>query len=631
LKYLIINLTDETVVPYPISKDNEERYIGGKALAARILYDLTSPGISPFDEKNILIFNTGPLTGSGAPSASRFNITSRNVLTGGVASSNCGGNFGIKLRKAGLDGIIIYGKAKHPSYITIDNGSVEFHSAKKLWGLSTSRTQAEFDSRWGACVIGPAGEHLVNYATITSEERVAGRTGIGAVMGSKQLKAILARGDNSIPIADTTGFKKMQKQWYKTLREHSFTGDLLPNQGTMFLIEKTVQTRMIPVHNFRDDIRDERINRLTGRYFTKHHLTKQTGCVTCPVQCGRRTLLDGKQIKGPEFETVSLMGPNMDNYDMESIIRWNYSADELGIDTMSLGATLAFAMELNEEGLADFGISFSDNKKVDRLINDIAYRRGKGDDLANGTKYLSEKFGGVDYAPHAKGLELAAYNPRYSVGLGLGYATANRGGCHLGGGYTSIVEGIGPFGLDPVKPAGKAIMTLFMQNLLEAISTVGSCIFTSYTILPDFLHKMQHNPVGKILLAGVTPILIACLTIVRKMWTILGFHLWLLPHTKTVESVIGKKMHLGNFIKLGEITFTIERLYNTREGISAADDKLCRRLARNLDTSDTRDQRVPLKELLPQFYKLRGWDSNGIPEDKLLRRLGIDVTAHPLD
>jgi len=623
--YLYIDLTARTVREYEVSDRLKELYLGGKGLAARILYDATPAGVDPLSPDSVLIVNTGPLTGSGAPCSSRFNVTAKSPLTGAILSSNCGGNFGIHLKKAGVDGLVIKGRADAPTWIHIEDGQVEFRDASDLWGLDTEETQERLPRKDGKIVIGPAGENGVVYANIISQERAAGRGGAGAVMGSKKVKAITASGKRKAPVADPEAFTTDVKAWIKILKEHPSTGSSMPMFGTAQFINRCNATNTLPTRNFKHGS-FEHAEDVSGEALAATRLTRNFGCVSCVIKCGRRVEVDGKDVKGPEFETLGLLGPNLENADLGLICEWNYRADLMGLDTISLGNTLGFAMELNERGMWDSGLEFGRTDGISQLIEDIAYRRGIGGELAEGVKRLSEKYGGSDFAMHAKGMEFASYEPRGAVGHGLGYAVSNRGGCHIGGGYMIYLEANGPLTMDPLTPRAKPQLTALMQTLLDAISDSGSCQFTAFTAIPAQAVKMK--PYGTLYRVAAKAM--------EAMGPALGFTLRhpgalpvippmaLMQHPKALTDLTGIKMTFGRYVSIGLRTYLIERMFNMREGFTGADDSLPRRA-----TEETQDGNpasvVPLREMLPVYYRVRGMDSGGVPTSRTLARMKVQV------
>ncbi|MEW8977929.1 MAG: aldehyde ferredoxin oxidoreductase family protein [Symbiobacterium sp.] len=637
-RMLQIDLSARQVSEYPVTDEQRERYLGGKVLAARILADLITGPIDPFGPENVVVITTGPLTGTGAPMATRFNVSTISPLTGLLASSNCGGSFGLHLKKAGYDGLVITGRAEAPVWLEITEDGVRFHDASHLWGMTTSETQAALPPRAGKLVIGPAGENRVRFAGLASDDRMAARAGGGAVFGSKNLKALVAYGRKTVPVARPERVKALYKEWAQALRSHPITGNQLPRLGTAGLLAGMQAHRMLATRNFSRG-RFDQFDAVSGETLAEEHLIRNGGCAGCPVHCGREVLLPeeppnaaetaaaaagdgrkGRRVKGPELETLVLLGPNLENADLSAIIRWNYLLDELGMDSISTGGTIAFAMELNEKGLWENGLRFGEVENLPQLFDDIAHRRGIGDLLAEGSRRLAQRFGGMSFAMQVKGLELPAYEPRGAVGQGLGYAVANRGGCHLNAGYLAVLEGLG-LEMDPHTPRGKAALTILMQDLMEGISAAGNCLFSSYDVFPA---PLLHRPNGWLtrtvnrLLPWLGP---AVALIHRLPW--LPMHLPGLPVTRALEAVTGMKMDLGRLKGIGERGYNLERLVNVRLGVTAADDDLPERLKAVEQVPGDPRTRVPLEVMKRQYYRLRGWTPDGVPTPRLLRRLGL--------
>ena len=626
-KYALIDLSTGKVSDYPISKELFTKYIGGKALGSRLLFDLMPAGVDPLTKENVMIVNTGPMNGTGAPSSSRFNVSFKNVMTGGIASSNCGGQFGVMLKAAGFDGIILMGGAEKPSYIEILDGEITLKSADHLWGMDAEKVQEEFNPHWGKLVIGPAGENGVHYAAAVSGERVAGRCGAGAVLGVKNIKALVAFGTKKAPILHKEEFDKYNAKFINFLRTHPMTGNSLPRYGSAGLLNNANASHALPTKNFSKG-QYEHADKITGEALADTVLTRNSGCVSCPIRCARRVMVDGKEVKGPEYETVGLFGANIENYDLEWIDEINYVADIYGMDAISLGGTIAFAMELQEKGMADFGLHFGSKEGVLEAIHDIAYGIGAAKELGLGSKLLSEKYGGKDFAIHAKGLELASYEPRRSVGMGLGYATSSRGGCHLNGGYAALIETVGVVAVDTQTPKGKAELTVFFQNMIEATSASGFCLFTMMAVIPGFLSNLgPAHPITRF----VSKFLITARPVLGVMWNlmpgILPFNwLYLVPYAQSLKLATGLSVTAGSFLQAGERAFNTDRLFNLREGLTGKDDALCDRLTKTPQDPTKPNTVVPLDKMLPRYYKVRGWDKNGVPTAKKLKKLGITVS-----
>lgn len=625
--YAKVDLTTGRWERFEISQEYFKKYIGGKCLAARLLLDLTEPGLGPLDERAVIIVNTGPLNGTGAPSSSRFNLSFKNVLTGGIASSNCGGQFGVMLKRAGFDGLIITGRAAEPSVLEALDGEIRIRPAPELWGLDAEKTQERFPEWYGKLVIGPAGENGVLYASAISGERVAGRCGSGAVLGSKKLKALVAYGSKRPEIYDREAFDRFILKWIRFIKRHPMTGQSLPRYGSAGLVNKANATNALPTKNFQRGHFDE-ADAVSGETLTETRLIRNSGCVSCPIRCERRVPVDGRELKGPEYETLGFFGPNIEAADMDTVLRMNWLCDIYGVDTISFASSLAFAMELKERGMADFGLEFGRTDKLEDILLKVVNREGIYSDIADGTKRMAAKYGGEDFAINSKGLELASYEPRRSVGMGLGYAVANRGGCHLNGGYLALLESVGVLSMDALTPKGKAQFTAFMQDALEAVSSAGCCLFSAQTFVPGVFFKLGPNsPVTK-LVGKVMPHMGPMVALLLNITPAIAFNsLLLLPHAEALRRATGLRMFTGQFLDLGERSYNLERLYNLREGLTAKDDSLPKRLTRDLqDPSDSRT-RVPLEKMLPVYYNVRGWDAAGRPTRRTLRRLGMEEAS----
>lgn len=623
-KVMKINLSTKEVSDYPFEDHDRELYIGGKTMAAKILSDHLKGNETAFSEENMLVITTGPLTGSGAPSSSRFNVSSLSPQTGLLASSNCGGSFGYFLKKAGYDAMILQGQSDEHIRIVIRNDKVSFENADDLWGMSTSKTQEQLPKRGGNIVIGPAGENLVKYACIVSEERVAGRAGLGAVMGWMKVKAVSVSGNKTVPVHNEIKNKKNNIKWYKSLKKHPITGDILPRLGTANLLSKMQSKGLLATKNFTYG-QFEDYEKVSGEALAKDYNIVNKGCLSCPMKCARTVQVDGKSVKGPELETLGLLSSGLLNNDMSRVIRWNNELDELGMDTISAASTLAWAMEANEKNLWDNDLSFGDTDQISQLWTDIAFRKGIGDELAEGSRWLSHKYSGTEFAMHSKGLELSAYEPRRAVGQGLGYAVSNRGGCHLNGGYLVFLEGLG-IGINPQTTHGKADLTMMMQDLMEMISATGQCLFTSYAMFPGALVKNPNAFYTKILNA-VIPYCGGTVRLMNKFPLALKLHLPVFPHTRSFEYVTGMKMSFGKYLRAGERGYNLERLVNSRFGVDAKADTLPERLTKTPQIAGKPKSIVPLDRMKVSYYRARGWSQRGLPTKRTLKKLKIEEVA----
>lgn len=626
-KVLEVDLSSARIKKYSLPDRLLELYVGNKGLGARLLYDMLPPATDPLAEKNVFIVTTAPLTGSGAPSSNRFNITTKSPLTGAIVNSNCGGNFGIYLKRAGYDTLIITGKAGRPVYLKVDGDNVTIEDAAALWGLDTQKTQEQLPAGMGKIVIGPAGENLVKYACVISEERVAARSGVGTVMGSKNLKAVVAGGEQKVLVANEDKFKNTCKKWRELSRQHPATGVELPRYGTSAFVNKCNATYTLPTRNFRYGTFAE-ADAVSGETLAEKYLVKNIGCHGCPVACGRQVELNGKKIKGPEYETVGLLGPNIMNADLKAIIEFNYQADLLGLDTITLGNTLGFVMEAGEKGLLKTDLAFGKTDQISRTIEDIAYRRGFGDDMAEGVRYLSRKYGGEEFAIHVKGLEIASYEPRGAVGQGLGYAIGSRGGCHIAAGYPIYLEANGPITVDPLATTGKPGLVILNQTTMEAVSALGCCIFTVYMFLPKQLLELNARSrfASKMIRSGFLyggNLIGKALSL--PAWTLpVPPPFFMLPQVKAHALCTGRRFTLGRLMELGKRVVNMDRIFNLREGLTAADDTLPARLTEELQRVEEPNSRVPLAKMLPKYYNFRGWSSDGVPRPKTLKALRIE-------
>ncbi len=632
---LRIDLTTRAVTEYPWTDEQRRTTLGGKVMAAQILYDLLEPGCDPLGPDNVLVISTGPLTGTGAPSTARFNLSALSPLTGIVASSNCGGPFGTYLKKAGADALVITGASSEPVWLEISDGGgadtgptgpvVTFHPAEELRGVHTSATATALESavseKCGTLVIGPAGENLVRYAAVLSGERAAGRAGLGAVMGAKGLKGLAAHGSVKTEIADREAFREHTKKWSATLKAHPLTGGLLPTYGTAGLLPEMQKLGIVATSNYRRGRFDES-DAISGQTMADTRLVATDGCLSCPIRCARVVEVDGHRVKGPELETLVLLGSNLENADLDSICRLNVVLDELGMDTMTAGVTVSLAMELVERGIVDWPLRFGDVSGLAQLFDDIAHRRGIGAELADGSRALDARYGSTGASMQVKGLELAAYEPRGAWGHALGYATSNRGGCHLNGGYMVAFEGLG-LRIKGRSTRSKPALTAMFQDLMEAVSAAGGCLFTTYAVIPAPLVRGADGPVGKIS-AGVLSISSGVLRLLRAVPRgALGIPMPLIPHIRSIELATGEKLGFGRFWEIGERGFALERALNVRFGITSADDTLPERcLSEPLEPNDPTSV-VPLDRMKPTYYRHRDWSSEGVPSVRLLRRLGI--------
>jgi aldehyde:ferredoxin oxidoreductase len=610
-RILQVDLTRSNVGIYEVKLEERRLYLGGKGLGLKLLYDRLQSGADPLGEENIIAFMPGVLMGTGAPCSARFAAVTKSPLTGIMAASSCGGPFGMSLKTAGWDGLLVRGKATKPTYLLITAEGVEFRDARELWGLDTVATQSKLDERRaGILAIGPAGENLVRFANIATGDRFLGRGGMGAVMGSKNLKAIVALGGAyKISPVDQPAFDRLKKKATAYINRNRITGNLYRNYGTPANVAMNLKGNILPVNNFSDGTHVQAL-KISGEETKKNHETSHHTCKPCTILCGKKGNFGGEELPAPEYETVALLGSNLGVFDIEKIAEWNRVCGRMGMDTISSGGTLAWVIEAAERGLVQSDLKFGSPDGVSQALLDIAYRKGFGAEMAQGSKALSEKYGGTSFAMHVKGLELPGYDPRGSVGHGLAYAVANRGGCHLSA-FLAAQEVF----LDLLRPhavRAKADYVKFFESLGNCVNSLQTCFFTllAYLLEPPLVKYTPNLFLG--LLMQELPqvaILLMDYTLYRDFWS----------------AITGIKMSRWEYLEAGDRITVLERYMNTREGISRLHDTLPDRFLREGRKSDPKARTVPIERLRSKYYKKRGYDHNGIPTPKTLKRLGIQT------
>ncbi|MHA1238765.1 MAG: aldehyde ferredoxin oxidoreductase family protein [Candidatus Odinarchaeia archaeon] len=592
---LRVNLTKLSLRKEKISSSIVRKFIGGRGLGVKILYDEVKPGIDPLSPDNKLIFATGPVASTIVPTGNRFHIVTKSPLTGGIGESNCGGSWGAELRSTGFNGIIIEGKSDKPVYLWIKDGEAELRDASHLWGKTTWSTENTIREELGVdkakiVSIGPAGENLVLFAAIINDKhRAAGRCGVGAVMGSKNLKAIAVKGSENASVSDEKTLKERVKECLKILKENEITGKGLPHLGTPALVSSMSEVGMLPSKNFREGVFPD-AEKVSGETLSKTILVGRKACKGCPIGCGRKIKVTTSPYQvegeGPEYETIVTLGPLCGVSDLNAIAKAHNICDEMGLDGISLGGTIACAMELNEKGkipsekLEGLSLTFGNPQCVVELAFKTAFKVGFGEEIASGSKRLAEKYGAPELAMQVKGLELPAYDPRGSQGHALGYATSNRGGCHLRA-YMISPEVFGiPKLLDRFTAEGKAEWVIYFQNLFATLDSMVICKFLTFAL------DEEH---------------------------ILGMF----------NAVTGWNWSKEDLLKTGERIYNLERLFINREGFKGESDTLPKRfLEEPLAEGNSKGVVVQLKPMLEEYYKLRSWE-NGAPSQEKIRELEL--------
>ncbi|MCG6878941.1 MAG: aldehyde ferredoxin oxidoreductase family protein [Deltaproteobacteria bacterium] len=611
-RILEIDLTKKDVKEIQVHEKDRKMYLGAKGLGLKLLYDRLKPGIDPLGDENYLAFMMGVFMGTGAPCSGRFAALTKSPLTGIMLASSCGGPFGMALKTAGFDGILVTGRAQDPVCLVIDAQEVHFEDASSLWGLDAEEAQTSLqkDKKRGILTIGPAGENRVSIANVRSGDRFLGRGGMGAVMGAKNLKAIVAKGGTyKILPKNPEKFEKAKKKATAFINRNN-PSIAYRKFGTSSNVDWCNDGGILPVNNFQGG-RHDAAGGVSGKTMQERYQTRHHTCTPCTILCGHRgTLEDGSVHAVPEYETVGLLGPNLGIYDPDLIVEWNDLCGRMGMDTISTGAVLGWVMEAGEKGLLDTPLRFGSPEGITQAIQDMAHGKGFGKEMGKGTRWLSEKYGGRDFAIQIKGLEMAAYDPRGSWGQGLSYAVANRGACHLSA-LTMALEVLFGF-LNPYTARAKPRFVYFFENLYAAVNSLQTCQFTAFAYVleppivkytPKFMlaMTMQYMPAVAIMLMDVS------------------------LYAKLFSAVTGIRMCQWEMLKAGRRVHTLERLMNTREGIRRKDDTLPERFMKEGRSCDDEHQTVPLFDMLDDYYRLRGYDHRGIPSPKTLRKLGIEI------
>jgi len=596
-----INLTEEKISFESLDLNMASKFIGASGFAIRFLIDEIDPTIDPFSPENKLIIMTGALTGTIVPGANKFAVAAKSPLTMGYGEAHAGGFWGVELKRAGYDGLIIEGRAEKPVYIYIKDNLIEIRNAVNLWGKSTSKTDEIIkdihkDREVRVFSIGIGGENLVRYACIVTEERIAGRTGMGAVMGSKNLKAIAVRGSGRIGIKNYDRVRMLVKRLYPTIMSYP-PSQIRALYGTNGEMPIFYEYGDVPIKNFSLGKWDG-IKKISGKAIVEKMLKRHRACFNCPVHCWKEVEVEiegmGKIVtKSPEYETATSLGSNLLIDNPEAIVYMSYLCNEYGIDTISTGVTIAWAMEafekgaLTEEDTGGIELRWGDYNTVIKLIEMIAYRKGFGNILAEGCRLASKLIdkGSEEYAMHVKGVEVPMHDPRAFKGLGLQYATSNRGADHLYGFFVRIEQGERMPDLkiyervDRFKDEGKGWMVAVREDWDEIVDSMGLCKFV--LIYPGH---------------------------------VAGFYSLVTGISKTVRDLL----------KDGERIFNLKRLFNIACGIGRKDDVLPKRFLKEaFSEGGAKGQVVNLDKMLREYYEYRDWDEDGKPSRRKIEELGI--------
>jgi len=590
LRGLRIDLAAHTARDEQLSADVARAFLGGRGLGAYLALRERLYEVEPLSPENLLIFAPGPLTGTGAPASGRYSVTSRSPLTGTVFDGNSGGNWGNALRRIGWDYLVVGGALDDPGYVSLGADGVEWHDAAGVWGLDVPASLArlrELHPQCEAAVIGPAGERGVLFASIVNNRgRSIGRGGLGAVMGAKKLKAVVVAGHGAQrpAVADAERLEFIVYEAEKVLKANPITSQALPEFGTSVLVNVLNQAGAFPTRNFRES-QFEQADRISGEMLKRDHVQKRAACRGCVIGCARRTTAGGQSGEGPEYESIWALGGDCGVGDLTAIVQANYACNRAGMDTITMGSTIACAMELTEEGLLPGGPRFGDAAAVVALAEATGAGVGLGLELGQGSARFAAAHGRPELSMSVKRMELPAYDPRGMKAQGLAFATSNRGGCHLRANMLNPeILGV-PKMVDRFATLGKAGLLINMQNLNAVLDSLSVCKFTAFAMKEDY-------------------------------------------YARLLSAVWGESIEPQELLLLGERIWTAERLFNNAAGFTRADDTLPARLLHEpVPSGPSAGHVVDLPPMLDEYYVARGWDGEGRPTPAKLDRLGLGELA----
>lgn len=610
-KFLRVNLGKGTCTDEAVNMEWADKYLGQRGLATKYIVEETDPKVDPLSPDNKLIFATGPLTGTCASTAGRYSVVTKGALTGAIACSNSGGFFGNELKNAGYDMIIFEGASSTPVYLMLENGNAQLVDGSEFWGTSCWNTEEGIKAKHGdpmirVASIGISGEVGVKFACIVNDmDRAAGRSGVGAVMGSKNLKAVAVRGTLGVAVKDSARFMEATSAAKQVLAENAVTGQGLPAFGTQVLMNVINETGALPTRNHRDS-QFEGAHAISAEAMAeprasdgKPNLITNAACFGCTIACQRVSSVDRthfsvkdrpeyqKASGGLEYEAAWALGAATGIDDLDALTFANFICNEQGFDPISFGATLGAAMEMFEDGVigtsetGGIDLKFGNAEALCQLAELTGKGEGFGAELGLGSKLLCEKYGRPELAMQVKGQEFPAYDARGIQGMGLTYATSNRGACHLRS-YTVASEVLGiPVKTDPLETEGKAGLVMAFQDATAAFDSAGVCIFTTFAWSAEDLAPQIDA---------------AC----KGEWT------------------------AERLVETGERIWNMERQYNNAAGFTSADDNLPARLTTLAATSGPAEGKTSgLAKMLPEYYEARGWTPDGVPTNETVQRLGL--------
>jgi aldehyde:ferredoxin oxidoreductase len=596
-RILEVDLSTKNIRISPLERTVVENYLGGRGLATRLFCDAVDPHCDPYSADNVIAIATSPLLGTRAPTSCRGHIVFKSPLTGLIGSSNCGGTWAHAFKSSGYDVMLIRGESSEPVMIDISDNRVDIISINHLWGMDVHQTtdrlieEAEPNTRPHILAIGPSGENLVRFAAVMNDKnRAYGRGGPGAVWGSKRLKAIrIASGRKKRAIQDEEKFRSGLDQSLYLIRSAPITKRLLRELGTDGLLKLIHIMEMLPHRNFQDNIHDEHdLDRISGEALSKTILEKAGACYGCPIACQRHTRVEGKRGEGPEYETVVMTGPDCDIYDLEEIAKGSYRCNELGLDTISFGGTLACAFELAEKGIlpqenpGNIQLKFGNAKLLEKMAELISLRVGIGDIMAEGSFRLAKSVRHPECSMTVKKMEIPAYDPRASFTQALGYMTSPTGACHLRGGYAvSLAFFGGTREIPRYSLLQSPIAIRNMQNLGIIQDSLGICRFTGFAFSTE-------------------------------------------PWARMVSGTTGLDFSTSHLEEIANRVASLERLFNLEAGLDEQDDTLPQRFQKEAVSIGGKEKCIPedlIEKMRSDYYLARGWNKRGIPVEGLIREL----------
>lgn len=604
-KILRVNLEAGKTSFEPLNMDCAKAFIGGRGLGMAYLLDEVDPNCDPLGPLNKLIMITGPLTGTSAPTGARYMVVTKSPLTGAITCSNSGGHFPAMLKRTGIDGIIFEGASNQPVYLWVEEGRAEIRSADHLLGKDTHTTTddllAETDPAARVACIGPAGEKRVLFANIMNDkDRAAGRSGVGTVMGAKLLKAVVVQGDLDVPLHDGESFKALAREYLEGFKEAAKKQPpTLRTYGTSITIVGTQNVGALPTRNCQQGTFEE-WEKIGGEALTEKYLLRAKACFSCPIACGRVTrVAEGPyqgEGEGPEYETIYALGSNCGVNDLAALIKANYICNELGMDTISMGGTVGAAMEMFEKGILSAeqigrALPFGDADGLIEMCRRTAAGEDFGKELGRGSQRLTAKYGHPELAMVAKGQEFAGYEPRGEKGMGLAYATSSIGASHMRG-DPAYIEILGvPMLIDPLSWEDKPQLVKEWQDVFAVIDSAGVCVFFSV--------RNYVAPTRDIRPQGILRLL---------------------------NAATGFNYDMQSLLEAGERVVNAERVFLIRAGFTSQDDSLPERIVKQpMPEGPAKGHVCELDKMLPPYYRLRGWDSDGRPNETKLTALGLDA------